>query len=257
MIRAEWTGVAEQAGRDLGALLPWIGPLVAVSVLAWLIGRAVATQGRYRLARALPDADRAAVRAAVGEAERGTIGEILPVLVERADPHPVAEWRAGLVFLLAGSMLLFAWLPWGSPVPLLLGQLAFGALGFLLVRALPGFRRMFIREERATAVAEEQAFQEFWANGLHRTERGSGVLLFVSLLERRVVVLADEGIDAVTADDEWERVSTLVLEGVRAGSLREGLVAGIRVAGEALARHFPAPEGNRNEIPDRVILREE
>ena len=106
-------------------------------------------------------------------------------------------------------------------------------------------------------MAEEQAFQEFYRHGLHRTEAGTGVLLFVSLLERRVIVMGDSGIDAVVRPEDWERTDRIILEGVRSGSLRAGLVKGIESAAQLLEEHFPWTDGDRNEIPDRVIVRRE
>ena len=117
------------------------------------------------------------------------------------------------------------------------------------------YKRQF--EDRATAVAGEQAFQEFYAQGLHRTRLGTGVLLFVSLFERRVIVLADEGIDAKVDAAFWEGVDAAVLDGIRRGSLRDGLVDGIRRVGEILETDFPPPDDDVNEIPDRVIVRKE
>jgi putative membrane protein len=206
--------------------------------------------------RSFGDADRRAVHEALAEAERRTVGEILPVVVERSDPHPAADWLAALCTLLIGSLLLEGWLPWGRPALLLAAQLALGASGFALARCLPGFKRLFVFERRATEVAGEQAFQEFYANGLHKTEAATGVLLFVSLFERRAIILADAGIDSKVTAGFWADVDDSILDGVRAGSLRAGLVAGIRRAGEVLAEHFPSPDGGRNEIPDRIIVRE-
>jgi len=152
---------------------------------------------------------------------------------------------------------LAAWLPWTVPPLLLLSQLAMGGAGFALSRWLPDFKRIFIREDRATRVAEEQAFQEFYANGLHKTEAATGVLLFVSLLERRVVVLADEGISGKVEADHWVSTDEAILAGIRRNSLRDGLLAGIEQAGRRLAEHFPVGADDRNEIPDRIILRRE
>jgi putative membrane protein len=248
---------------DWGAPIdPWtlagrVGAVLALALLTWIVLRAVVQRSRYRAVRALGPVDTEKVREAVAAAERRTIGEILPVVVERSDPHPGAEWLAALSFVLVGSSLLIAWLPWDHPVWVLGWQLAIGALGFGLARWLPGLKRLFIPEARATAVAEEQAFQEFHRNGLHRTEGATGVLVFVSLLERRVVVLADEGIHARVPEGFWDEVDRTVLDGIRRGSLALGLVAGIERAGAALADEFPWHEGDRNEIPNRMIVRRE
>jgi len=252
-----WTPVGEQAASDVWQIAGLVGGAVFAALLLFFVVRAIFRQRRYRVVNSFTEEDGRAVHAAVAAAEKRTVGEILPVVVERSDPHPGADWLAALCFLLVGSGLLAGWLPWDHPVLLLLSQLVMGALGFALARLLPDFKRRFIFEDRASAVAEEQAFQEFYANALHKTEEATGVLLFVSLLEHRVIVLADEGIDALVDADFWAGTDDAILDGIRKGSLREGLVAGIHRVGERLSESFPWQEGDRNEIPDRVIVRRE
>jgi putative membrane protein len=252
-----WGAVGEQASAGVWYLVGVALPSLFVLVLLFFILRALGRQGRYRVVRAFSETDRAAVHDAVERAERRTVGEILPVVVERSDPHPGAEWMAALVFVLIGSSALLAWMPWQQPLVVLLAQLLLGGFGFGLARLLPDFKRLFVFERRADSVAQEQAFQEFFANGLHKTDAATGVLIFVSLFEHRVVILADEGIDSKVDADFWAGTDDVILEGVVRGSLRDGLVAGIDRAGELLGQHFPWREGDRNEIPDRVIVRRE
>ena len=82
-------------------------------------------------------------------------------------------------------------------------------------------------------------------------------MILVSLLERRVVVLGDEGIDAKVGAEHWKDVDQAILDGIRRGSLRDGLIEGIRRSGAVLAEHFPWRAGDRNELPDRLIVRKE
>jgi putative membrane protein len=257
MAAADWSAVGGQAAQGAWHLLGLAGPAICALLLFFLVARAISRQKRYRVAQAFTEQDRRAVREAIAAAERKTVGEILPVVVERSDPHPAAQWFAALSFVLVGSTLLIVFLPWKHPVWVLAEQVAFGFVGYGLARWLPDLKRSFVFENRASAVAEEQAFQEFYGNGLHKTEGATGVLLFVSLFERRVVVLADEGIDSKVDAEFWEGVDELVLDGVRRGSLREGLVQGIQRVGDLLADQFPWTKGNRNEVPDRVIVRVE
>lgn len=251
----------EAAGHDVSlAWYQWlglIGPWVLALALAALILRALARQKHYRAVTELNDADRETVHEALRAAERTTIGEIVPVVVERSDAHPGAPWLSALSFLLIGTALLTPHLPWERPALFLSCQLALGALGWGIARALPDYRRRFVPFARATEVCEEQAVQEFFGNGLHETEQRTGVLLFVSLLEHRVVVLADRGVAERVEQDTWAETDRAILDGIRAGSLRDGLVAGIQRAGEVLAEHFPYEEGDRNELPDRLIVRAE
>lgn len=233
-----------------------LGAALVIGYLALLL-RAFLRRGWYRAEHVLTAEDLRAVHEALAAAERRTTGEILPVVLERSDRHPGACWLAALVGVLVGSAGLAPWLPWEAPVLLLAAQLALGALGYASARALPDFQRFFLSEARASEMAEEQALQEFHRHELYRTEGRTGVLLFLSLLERRAIVLADEGIDARAEPESWRHTNEALLAGIRRGALREGLVAGIRCAGEVLARHAPFQEGNRNEVPDRVIVRRE
>lgn len=236
-------------------LLEWGGPaLLAVLVFA-VVARAVARRRRYRAVDVLTPADLEAAHVALRAAEQKTVGEIVPMVMERADAHPDVVWRVAVAGALAGSLLLAAWLPWHQPHWLLACQLGLGVLAGLLARLLPDVQRAVVSEARATEVAEEQAFQEFHRLGLPATAGRTGVLLFVSLFERRVVVLADEGIDGkVDGRTVWSAAKDAVLAGLARGSLRDGLIAGIERVGEVLATHAPTAAGDRNELPDRIVV---
>jgi len=252
-----WTAVGEQAANEAWHLLGLAGPAIVALLLLYFVVRAVLRHGRYRVVKTFGDEDRAAVHEAIANAERRTVGELLPVIVERSDPHPGANWLAALSCTVVGSSMMAPWLPWTHPVWVLSAQFVMGLFGFGLARLLPDFKRLFIFEDRATAVASEQAFQEFYGSGLHKTEAATGVLIFVSLLEHRVIVLADEGIDSKVDAEFWADTNDAILAGIRTGSLRQGLITGIEKAADGLARHFPWTDGARNEIPDRVIVRKE
>lgn len=250
---SEWDGLLVRTLDLFERVGPWI---LAAAVLALVVHALLrARELRIDAVLARPAQDR--VHAELIDVERRTIGEIVPVVLGRSDAHPSGEWRSGLVLLVIGSALLEGVLPWHSPWLVLLCQLALGALGFGLARALPGWKRVFVTEARASEVALEQASLEFQRLELHRTAARTGVLIFVSLLERRVVVLGDAGIHAKVGDEQWARTRDAVLAGIRRGDLASGLVDGVRECGEVLALHFPVGASDHNEIPDRLVVREE
>jgi putative membrane protein len=233
------------------------GPLLLGVLAGALVLRALLRQHRYVARSVLGEQDQAALRAALAQAEARTEGEIVPVVVERSDRHPDARWLVALGALLLGTALLGPVLPWHAPALLLACQVALGAAGWLLAWLLPDLARSVVSESRATHVAEEQAVQEFRRQGLDRTRHATGVLLFVSLFERRVIVLGDAGIHARVGDAHWTATTEAVLDGLAAGSLRAGLLAGIACCGEVLAEHFPSRPDDRNELSDRLVVRRE
>jgi putative membrane protein len=255
-----WLALAEGDWNEGAGLLTHLGtwgPWVLALAAVLLVARAISRQSRYRAVEVLDAVACERVHDSIRRAELRTVGEIVPVVVERSDPHPGACWLAALTTLLLGSALASPVLPFHEPVWLLLCQAGLAGAGWLLARLLPDVQRLFIRQSRADAVVAEQSMLEFHRLGLQRTEAATGVLLFVSLLEHRVVVLGDEGIDAHMGPERWTEVTRAVLEQVAAGKLEAGLVAAIDALGHELEEHFPWAEGDRNELPDRLEIRRE
>jgi putative membrane protein len=191
----------------------------------------------------------AAVEAAVRAAEVGTSGEIVPVLVERSDDY--GELRLGLGALVAfAAGALGAWLVpehvhWIVPTQIGVFALAAWALGWrpLLGRILPA-RIGAARAERAAELA-------FLEAGVAETRERTGILIYVSLLEHRVVVIADRGVNALVPEGTWDGVVALVIAGIRAHRAEEGLVEGIRRCGEILAARLPPRADDADELANR------
>ena len=238
---------------------PWVlGVAIALAVaLAWLVLMAWRRRDLTRVDRVLDAAGREDLHQAIRAAERQTVGEIVPVVLGRSDPHPAGDLACALVFALAGYLLAWS-LPLAlGPAGLLGAAVAAGAGGWLLARSLPDLRRVFLPPTRLRAVAEEQAAQEFHRLGLRETEARTGVLLFVSLFERFVVVIGDAGIDKVMREGAWIEIEEGLAQGARGGELAAAMATAIQQLGTSLAEHFPWQDGERNELPDRVEVRPE
>ncbi|MFN8012194.1 MAG: TPM domain-containing protein [Holophagaceae bacterium] len=87
-----------------------------------------------------------------------------------------------------------------------------------------------------------------------RTSDRNGVLIFVVPSRRRVRVLGDQGIHHLVGQSFWDAVALEISEHFQAGRFTEGLEAGVRTIGAALAAHFPAQGANPNELADEVDL---
>lgn len=254
------TLVLEDWGGSGTSVFEWIGVVGAGLFLLFMILRLLSglTSGdRYKALVNLDSAAQGALSVEIAKAEDRTSGEIAVVVLERSDRHPAAHWISGALFLLVGSAMLTQWMPWEHPAWFFACQLGLGLGGALLALAVPGFRRGFVTEERASEMAEEQSIQEFYALGLQDTDDRTGVLLFVSLFERRVIILGDDGIDAKIDAKHWEGVRNAVLDGVKQGQLQQGLQKAVQDLGRVLHEHFPVTGNNPNELPDHVIVRRE
>jgi uncharacterized membrane protein len=123
-----------------------------------------------------------------------------------------------------------------------------GELRFVVEAALPP------RWLLAGRSARERAVELFSRLRVWDTEANSGVLIYVQLLDHRVEIVADRGIDARVGHDFWEAVCGRLQAAFRAGRFEDGVLAAIDEITVALAAHFPAGADNPNELPDRPLV---
>ena len=207
------------------------------------------------------DAERRRITDAVQEAERRTAGEIVPMIVPSSARYREAGYRTGLILGWLTLALLLTmeplWFPWGWHAGnagwLLLAVLLAYASGEWLGRR-PAVIRLVTSRERMAYKVRLRAEQAFYQRGLTHTKGRTGILIFLSLLEHRVQVLADKGINDCVPAGTWDAVVVGIIEGVKRGQAADAMCAAIRRCGELLAEKCPAPSAeNPNELPDRLI----
>lgn len=109
-------------------------------------------------------------------------------------------------------------------------------------------------EKRAGKDPMKKAVAWFERLGMHRTQQRNGVLIYVGLKDRRFAIVGDEGIHRAVEEGFWNHTAEGMRTFFQQGRLVEGIIEGVRRAGEALARYFPYdPETDVNELPDTVI----
>lgn len=201
----------------------------------------------------MTQAEIAQVEQAIGAMELQTNGELLVVLLGRSHSYWPQRALAVASLLLVSSLLLVTLEPSISllDVVLLQGWLAVASY-WLLGRAWL-LSRLLGANQRQKAVAQ-RARQLFVNHGVGHTKDKTGILLLVSMLERRVYILADSGIDRYIGSQGWQQYVDQVVEGIAQQRLADALCATIGAIGQLLARYVPKTEEDRNELPNQVVL---
>jgi putative membrane protein len=209
--------------------------------------------------RFFSETDREAIRVTVLEAESRTSGEIVPYVVDCSDEYASAAWKgAALGALLAPlvALAIYRWTHvWGIPLPywIALPAPAGGAAAYLVAAFLSPVRRWLTGQHVLEARVRRRAASAFLEQEVFHTENRTGILLFVSLFERRVVLLADSGIHQKVEEGQWESITRRLAAEIRHGRPGPALVEAIRECGEVLARHHvDIRPGDRNELSDEL-----
>ncbi len=203
------------------------------------------------------------IRQAVRAAEGSTRADISVMLVDESDRYREAELAGALCFsaltALVLSMALNHFTNWFY-IPVTFSHieyfLAHAADHFTiwfyipvtavllfpflrLFRAFPHMKLAFLHRRRVEEAVRERAVYAFFQKGVHKTEEETGILIFISLLERKVWILADRGIHEKITSDRLRTLAAELAAGIREDRALEALCGVIEKCGEELARYFP------------------
>ena len=182
--------------------------------------------------------ERERVRAAVAKAEAGLSAEIVPCVYDQSSPYPEALWAgAGAAMSLACAALFLTDMlrpVWLALSTLILWVPAAGLAGAAAARWCVPVKRFLIGRTRMEESVARRAKEVFFDVGVSRTAARDGVLVFASLLERRVVVLADEGVRSKVKPAAWDEAVAVMVAAAANGRTADGLVAAVEKVAEAL-----------------------
>jgi uncharacterized membrane protein len=102
--------------------------------------------------------------------------------------------------------------------------------------------------------ARQRALEVFSQLRVWDTEHNSGVLIYVQLVDRKVEILADRGINALVPQVEWDAICRRIEQSYRSGAFEQGTLAALEEISVRLARHFPPRQANPNELPNRPVV---
>ena len=185
-----------------------------------------------------PASDRERLQRAIDDARKSTSAKFAFVAVpasERYALFPVA-WAAIVALVLTGALTL--WRPWlGIGTGFVVDAAAFIVLSIVFdwwpirVRLVPRhYKRM---------AASRMAHHEFAAHIMAHDKAHNGVLLFVSLAERHIEIIAGRDAHAGVPAGTWDKIITEATAAMRGRGTADGLAKAIKSCGQALEAAFP------------------
>ena len=196
---------------------------------------------------------------AIAAAEAATRGKIVFAVTEEAAPYIEVPLGWATTAALLGPLFVLAIVgvshgvglsAWVAPfaharsyvVPVVGGLLFAQYVVFAAVFAavsLPAVRRRLTPGSITRAHVRDRALEQFFGHGLHKAAEEASVLIFVSLGDRQVEVLAGAGLSDRVDADAWRSAVAEFTEAARAGRPADGVVRAIERSASLLAMHFP------------------
>lgn len=209
--------------------------------------------------RFISKADRDKIETCVREAESRTRGEIVVMVVPMSYHYPMADLIGAAAFSFPVAVAVtpvLGGLFWAGPSNLWVFLMALIPLFLVFheaVKRVHTLKRWFINGKEIEDEVREAAHVQFFRKGLYRTREETGVLIYVSVFERRVWVLGDRGINAAIPEGHWEGVVATIVQAIKGRKPAEGICQAVGEVSRILQDKFPIRHDDQNELGNLMV----
>jgi len=207
----------------------------------------------------LSEDDKIRLEERIAKAEELTKSQIVLATVRRSDNYPEIPWKAfalgasitGLI-VFTTDLLLLKWIEATTVLLSVVATLAGAAVSIVLTVLFPGFARLFITRGRAESETRQYAESLFMSRELFSTAGRDGVLILISLFERKVIILPDINLRDRVNHDELRNIINLMKEPLARNEVRQAM----EIALDELIRIIvPLSPGEKqdDELSNRII----
>ena len=98
----------------------------------------------------------------------------------------------------------------------------------------------------------QHAVEVFHFLKMDNTSLRNGVLIYIALDKKTLVIYGDKGINEKVDDSFWESTKDLILSHFKKNAFKEGLIQGVLKAGKMLEAYFPWDHGDINELDNTI-----
>lgn len=208
---------------------------------------------------AMNDQEQLRLNQRVAEVEKNADVQVVLAVADRCDVYAELPWKAfalgasvaGLLLALLnmlGSGCVYS----ASALIAVSATLAVGAVCALLCVLAPSFARLFLDAVRAEVESRQYAESLFLSRELFATRRRTGMLVLVTLFERRVVVLPDTGLSERLSQDAIQDVIAHITKPLASGQVANAFGEGLNRL-ESLLSVTASGRHVENELPDGII----
>jgi len=202
--------------------------------------------------RFLSDESKTALTNAVKAIEARTSAEIVIAVRARSGSYPLGPAVVGIALGFAALAFVlysrFTFPLWAILIdPFVVGL----ATGFAATR-VPAIQRMLMLPSHCAARVRRGAQSTFFEKGVRHTRNRIGVLVYVSLLEQRLELIGDAGVEEAVGPADWQHAGKALDAVVRRGGSGQDLAAAMEKLGDLLESCLERAHDDENELPDEV-----
>ena len=172
----------------------------------------------------------------------------------RSDNYFGATLLGGsILMLLVFSFFIFSPLMFGDYLIFTGTILAFFVGSFISIAINP-IHALLIRKNEKKRQVQIMAHAIFSKSKIYETKKRTGLLIFVSLLEKQLIVKADKKLYEAIPQEEWDIMQKEMESSITFGNLQADFLDNLKKTGAIFSKYIPVEEPNINELPDYIEL---
>jgi len=203
----------------------------------------------------LNDSEKDLIKKCIMKNEQKTNCEIVPMIVSDSDFYPMANHRLSVLMAFIFFLILY-FSPYSfiNPLNYLYVQI-FGLFTGHFLAYIPFIKRLFLTKDEMHRESEQRAQEAFLQNNIHSTPNQLGLLVFISLLERRIILITDVGIKEKIDQKVWDEIVHEFTSEMKSNSLANNTIKLLDQIAHVLENYFPRTEIKKtNHLKDDLIL---
>jgi len=231
---------------------------VAVAVLAAAVLRE-AGEMKTSAQHFLTEEQQDKVTKTVQQAELTTSGEIVPMIVSACHDYAKARFLTSLLFSLPAALIIphflstYLWLEPDNVYLFLCLMVPLFLVFNQVIIFYPRLAKLFLSNEEMEGEVQEEAVKCFFEEKLYATRDANGILVFISVFEKKAWILADHGIDRKIDPQIWVTLVNELTAKIKDGERCTALCQTISEIGQILQQHFPYKKDDTDELHNLII----
>lgn len=211
----------------------------------------------------LSDQNKKDIEQAIADLELKTSGEIIVYIAKSSHAYLQGLWipttLSCIISLLTIYTLSHFWLlpknfGINEVIIITLGIITLTSTLFSFVKPL---RLLFTKRNDIEEEVLQKAQSIFIEEDIFNTIDRTGILIFISQLERKVIILGDKGINAKITQSDWDNILQLVVTGVKTKAITPRLIEAIKLCEKLLLDNgFNVRKDDVNELSNHVRIEE-
>ena len=188
----------------------------------------------------------------IKEIEDNSLIEIVTVIKPQSGTYKDISYGAGVVFLfLAYTYFMFAPAVFDVYLIYFMTITSF-FLGFSIIEFIPQLKRLLTSKKRKNKQVELYARAIFQKAGIRHTSEKIGILIYISLFEKKVIIIADSGAEEALPFEEWEtlKIGFQGIFGIH--SIQEKFIEQLKLSQKIFTKYIPSSDNDINELSDNL-----